>query len=88
MLVKELLVIWHAVVIVLYEAVDLHYYVVDRLLLCNVDGLVVHKTESVDYPNEGLVEFEELIVEKFLLRVVVPQLAQNVSAALSIRELF
>jgi len=42
----------------------LHYYIVDGFFFCDVDGLVAHKTESIDDAYESLVEFEELVIEK------------------------
>jgi hypothetical protein len=67
LLIHKLLVVRHPIVIILHHIIDLHQYVTHRLLVSDVQGVVVHETESVDHTHQSLVQLKKLFAEKLSL---------------------
>jgi hypothetical protein len=81
LLIHKLLVVWHPIIIILYHIIDLHQYVTHRLFVSDVQGVVVHETESVDHTHQSLVQLKELFAEKLsLLFATTAELFQDLLA--------
>jgi len=51
LIVQEILVIWHAVVIILYDVINLHHQVLKSFLICYVGNVEVYQTKIVYHSN-------------------------------------
>ena len=61
LLVKEVLIFWHAVLVILHKVVYANHYVLDRLFILDVQALVAYEREVIYHVDYCLVQFEVLL---------------------------
>ena len=65
--IHKLLVVRHPIIIILHHIINLHQDVAHRLLICDVQSMVVHHTEAVNHSNQSLIQFKKLFGKELAL---------------------